>query len=81
MDDSLICKKAFLEQKSLKLPWFVANQNLIDHYGKGKSSRTSVNVHFNAKQSFIKQWECEKGKHSKLSFYNSIKTTFERENI
>ena len=79
MDDSRICKKAFLEQKSLNLPWFVAIQNLINRYGKGKSSRTSVNVHFNAKQSFINQWECDKGKHSKLSFYNSIKTVFEME--
>ena len=59
--------------------YIFAIQNLINRYGKGKSHRSSVNVHFNAKQSFIKQWGCDKGKHSKLSFYNSIKTTFERE--
>ena len=38
-----------------------------------------VNVHFNAKQSFIKQWEYDKAQYTKLAFYNNIKNVFERE--
>ena len=58
MDDSIIAKKAFLEQESLNLCSTV--KNLTNHYGEGRSSRVSVKVHFNAKQSFIKHWECGK---------------------
>ena len=79
MNDDIIVKKAFREQQSMQLPWFVALQTLIAKYGAGKSSRLSVNVYSGARKLFVEQWHIDKQSYTKLDFYNLIKVVFERE--
>ena len=56
MNDDTIVKKAFRDQQTLQLPWFVSLQTLIEKYGVGKSSRLSINIHSGATKLFVEQW-------------------------
>ena len=77
MNDDIIVKKAFGEQETMQLPWFVSLQTLIEKYGIRKSSGLSINIHSDAKKLFVEQWHIDKQRYTKLDFYNSIKVAGE----
>ena len=79
LNDDAIVKKAFIDQMNLKLSWYVANQSLIQTFGSGTRSQTSLNVYTNIKNKFIDRWCITKNNLPKMEFYNNVKTVFQQE--
>ena len=79
LSENTLVKKSYMGQKKMKLDWYVNVTALIEHFGKGKFNRPSINVHENLKLEFHKFWENNKGTSPKLEFYSSIKSQIKRE--
>ena len=79
LSENTLVKKSYMEQEKLKLDWYVNVTALIEHFGKGKCNRPSINVDENLKSEFHKFWENNKATSPKLEFYNSIKSEIKRE--
>ena len=79
LNDDLIVKKAFMEQKTHQMPWYTACQKIIQKFEAGNYKRTSINVYQHIKNKFIEKWHVEKSNLPKLDFYNTLKRSFNQE--
>ena len=80
LDNSLLVKKAFIEQENLNLEWFNANKQISDKFGTGDFIRSSTNINVNLKEQFVQYWVYCKSNSPKLEFYHTLKENFKREN-
>ena len=71
--------KAFIEQQSLSLDWYVNVSALINKYNVGISNIPSINVSQRLNENFRNYWLNSINNSEKLTFYQSIKTLFQRE--
>ena len=79
LDDSLLTKKAYIEQKTLNLDWYRSMNSCLQNYNRGNSKVASVNVFSNLRSIFVNKWENSVRTSPKLEFYSTIKTKFSRE--
>ena len=77
-EDTLIFK-AYKEQRLLNLDWFVTVSALIEKYNIGRSTIPSINVNEKLNEHFKQNWIEGVNNSEKLSFYQSIKLAFQRE--
>lgn len=69
LPDELLVKKAWLEQKELKLPWFTATHGMARYSGDEQADKKF-------RETFSQTWKCHLQNQTKLDFYSSLNSNF-----
>ena len=81
-DPYSLVRHAFMEQKSLGLPWFSTMSSIIEKHdpNKGKEAHPNATlIAARAREQVIDEWDRARVGNRKLGFYNHVKEVFEVE--